>query len=176
MMARATARFMAVVSVLALSGASAADARAQDATTAMTLDHNRLLIDAEIQQADGQWYPARLWVDTGNPDFMISAASATKLGFAGPPRSQATEATDPVELTPPRSIRIGGVPIDITGLKPSTRLGARQWGSLGADANLPSTVLRRYRVIVDYPRSRFTLVVERAGKTITVTARVMRLL
>jgi hypothetical protein len=157
MISRAYAVLSLSVLWVAIHTSAAAIAQEREATTPLTLDHNRLLVDADIQQADGRWRPARLWVDTGNPDFMVNTASVTTLGFSTLAGTAVTDAPGPVELIPPKAIRIGGVPLDIRGLRPTVRLGARQWAAVGADANLPSTLLRRYRVIIDYPRRQFAL-------------------
>ena len=50
-------------------------------TVPFKLDHNRLLVNAEIQKPDGTWRDVLLWVDTGNPDFFISEELATDLGI-----------------------------------------------------------------------------------------------
>jgi hypothetical protein len=37
-------------------------------TAPIILDHNRMLVDAEIRGNDRTWHKVRLWVDSGNPD------------------------------------------------------------------------------------------------------------
>ena len=124
----------------------------------LVLDHNRMLVDAEIQGKDGAWRTARLWIDTGNPEFMVSEECARSLGFdaASPPRA-AGGALKPVPL-PSLAVRLSGEPLDTAGLTPMVRPGAsRLWGTMHADGNIPSTVLRRYQVAFDYPARRVQL-------------------
>jgi hypothetical protein len=121
------------------------------ATVPMRLDHNRMFVEAEVRAKDGTWRRARLWIDSGNPDFMLSAAFARSLGHevplaegAAPPRPLALPALE---------VRVGGRPLDFAGIAPSVRPGAEPlWKTMPADGNLPSTVLQRYQVVFDYPR------------------------
>jgi hypothetical protein len=46
----------------------------KSATVPMSLDHDRMLVDAQIERADGTRRSVRLWVDTGAPDFFMSEA------------------------------------------------------------------------------------------------------
>lgn len=118
----------------------------------MVLDHNRMLVEAELQRADGSWRKARLWVDTGNPDFILSRALALDLGLdlGGAKHNTAVQ--------PPAGMRIGGTPIDIQGVR-TVAMFEPKWlfTATHMDANLPSTVLERYRVVFDYPRRRLML-------------------
>lgn len=126
---------------------------ARVATVPFTLDHNRLLVTAEIQRPDGSWRPARLWVDTGNPTFCLAPALARDLGvdLAG--------ARPNPDVPPPAGVRLGGLPLDC-GSAPAKVMLEPSWlfGATHADANLPSTVLRRYRVVFDYPRRQLSLI------------------
>jgi hypothetical protein len=96
-------------------------------------------------------------VDTGNPDFMVNPASVAALGFVPAQPVPGAGAAAPVLLVPPSGLRLGGVAIDVRGVTPSAKTAGGIWGALPADANLPATVLRRYRVIVDYPNRTLTL-------------------
>ena len=122
------------------------------ATVPFTLDHNRLLVTAEIQRLDGSWRPARLWVDTGNPSFFLTPGLARDLGLEPP------AAPGGADVPPPPAVRLGGVLLDFAGV-PAKVMAQPPWlfGATHADANLPSTVLRRYRVVFDYPRRQLTL-------------------
>jgi hypothetical protein len=130
--------------------AAAREARA--ATAAMVLDHNRLLVDAEVRSRDGTWRPARLWIDSGNPDFMLSAAFARSLGFDVP--ETAKMPSGPLSLAGVE-VRISGVPLGVSDLVPAVRPGAEAlWSTMHADGNIPSTALQRFRLVLDYPRRR----------------------
>lgn len=123
-------------------------------TVPVSLDHNRMLVDTEIQRKDGSWRQARLWIDTGNPDFFISESLALDLGID---LSAAKEKTGEVnvsslEVPTPSGVRIGGMPLNFSGVKSKVMFGPRWlFNTMHNDANLPSTVLMQYQVIFDYP-------------------------
>jgi len=118
----------------------------------MILDHNRMLVDAEFQRKDGSWRKARLWIDTGNPDFFMSEGLARDLGIDLVAADTASEKVPALQITPPQGVRIGGMPLDFSGVN-SIVLFTPGWlfSTTHCDANLPSTVLSRYEVAFDYP-------------------------
>lgn len=118
-------------------------------TVPFFLDHNRMLVDAEIQGNDGNWRMARLWVDTGNPDFFLSPALAHGLGINQP--SVENRTGDSVPHSP--NVRIGGMTLDFRGVALNV-VAEPFWlfSAMHNDANLPSTVLKRYQVVFDYPK------------------------
>ncbi len=120
-------------------------------TVPFTLDHNRMLVEAEMQRKDGSWRKVRLWVDTGNPDFLMSPELATDLGldWKGTPRPA---------VRPPGGVRIGGQALDFEGVHADVLDGV-PWlfSTMHNDANLPSTVMSRYQVVFDYPRRELTI-------------------
>jgi hypothetical protein len=139
-----------------LVGAQAAEP-ARSATIPFTLDHNRLLIEAEFQRKDGTRRKARVWVDAGNPEFSMSHRLARDLGVDL--STTQPKAADKSLETPPPTVRVGGILLNFQGVK-STVVFEQGWlvNVMQADANLPSTVLKHYQVVFDYPRSEFTLV------------------
>lgn len=52
---------------------------AQSATVPMTIDHARAIIAASFRRPDGAFRNAKLWIDSGNPDWVISEALARDL-------------------------------------------------------------------------------------------------
>lgn len=122
------------------------------ATVPFVLDHNRMLVDAEIAGKDGTWHKARLWVDTGNPDFFLSPELARRLGL------EFDAAHGLAEAGTPQGVRLGGRPVDFSGVKTKV-LTAPAWvfGTMRCDANLPSTALMKYQIVFDYPRREMTL-------------------
>ena len=144
---------------LLLSLAPRHEARAGSVTVPFILDHDRMLVDAEVQRRDGTWRKARLWVDTGNPTFFLREPLARDLGIepaagSAPPDASAGS----YEVPPPAGVRLGGMALDFSGVT-STVMREPRWlfDTMHNDANLPSTVLRRYQVVLDYPGRRLTL-------------------
>lgn len=133
--------------------------RIDSVTVPFTLDHNRMLVDAEIQRGDGSHLQARLWVDTGNPELFISEELARDLGIDLSAKEKTADGrVPPLEIEPPRELRIGGMRLDLTGVKTKVMFEPKWlFSTMHNDANLPSTVLQRYRVVFDYPGMTLTV-------------------
>ncbi len=126
-------------------------------TVPIKLDHNRMLVNAEIQKQDGTWRKVLLWVDTGNPDFFISESLANELGIDLSDASEQTE-NGALEVPIPSSIRIGGMTLNFRRAKSKVIFNPRWlFTTMHIDANLPSTVLQEYQVVFDYPKRKLTL-------------------
>jgi hypothetical protein len=145
---------IAIVLILCLlpSGAHAQSPAPASVTVPFVLDHNRMFVDAEIRRADGTWRAARLWVDTGEPRFSMSEALARDLGV------DLSGLADTPNVPPPAHVRIGGMPIDFTGVECRVG-GAPAWmfTAMRNDGHLSSRVLQRYQVVFDYPARRLTI-------------------
>lgn len=130
---------------------------ANSATVPMVLDHNRMLVDAQFVPKDGIPVNARLWVDSGNPDFIMSEALARKLGI-DLSQAEAKAIGGRFEVPPPANVFIGKMPLNFEGVKCYV-VFAPAWlfSTMHNDANLPSTVLKQYHVIFDYPQRQFTI-------------------
>jgi len=150
-------RILTAVVCILFFAAFSEEKKVNSASVPMILDHNRMLVQAEFQQKDGDRLEARLWVDTGNPDFFMSEAFARKLGI------DLTQSKDKIvngqlEVQPPAGVRIGGMPLNFEGVKSYVMFGpVWLFSAMHNDANLPSTVLKRYQVIYDYPKRELTL-------------------
>lgn len=121
-------------------------------TVPVVLDHNRMLVDAEIQRKDGSWRKARLWIDTGNPSFYLSETLARDLGIDLPASRENTN------VPPPTGVRIDGMLLNFEVVR--TRIMFEpHWlfSAMHNDGNLPSTVLKKYHVVFDYPRRLLTI-------------------
>ncbi len=154
-----TALLVVSVGCVLLVGSSCQEQALPSATVPMILDHNRMLVDAEIQRNDGTWRPARLWIDTGNPDFFVSEALARDLGIdlAGMAQTPAGQVR-PMEIPPPAGLRLGGMPLKLEGVRSLVMFEPRWlFDTMHNDANLPSTVLKQYHVIFDYPQRQVTI-------------------
>jgi hypothetical protein len=123
----------------------------------MTLDHNRVVIDVDIPLHDGSTTRIRAWVDNGNPDIYLSerVTNLLDLGMACDSQRCSTR--------PPREIVIGGMRIPLASLKtatvrrkPHSAEGVMEPG-MSAEINLPSTILRNYDVLINYPDRQFTI-------------------
>jgi hypothetical protein len=140
-----------------LSVLSCLKKRYESVTVPFHLDHNRMLIDAEIQRQDESWRFVKLWVDTGNPDFFISEALAKDLGI--PYSEDSLKANNGQMVIPsPAGVRINGLLLDFEGVRCILiRHPVWLFSATHNDANLPSSVLKKHQVIFDYPKKKLTL-------------------
>lgn len=121
------------------------------------IDHNRVVINADLSLPDGSTQTIRAWVDNGNPDLYISRRVATLLGLAVTCNDK--ECSSP----PPRTITVGGmtIPLDVAKeakipLRPVSAAAVMAAG-MNAEINLPATVLRHYDVMIDFPERKFSI-------------------
>jgi hypothetical protein len=126
-------------------------------TVPSAIDHNRVVIDADVQLPDGSSQRVHVWVDNGNPELSISRRLATLLGL--------TVHCDDHECAslPPREIEVGGLKIPFAGLKEAriplkpVNAAAVLAPGMNAEINLPSSILRHYDVLVDFPGHKFSI-------------------
>jgi len=126
-------------------------------TVPATIDHNRVVVDADVRLPNGSWQRGHAWVDNGNPDLEMSRHLATILGLAVSCNDKECSAPAPA------AIAIGGMTIPFEGikeahipLKPVSAASVLAPG-LNAEINLPATVLRHYDVLVDFPGRKFSI-------------------
>jgi hypothetical protein len=143
--------------LLALSGAGraqekgASQAELKSVTVPALIDHNRVVINADVQLPDGSAERVRAWVDNGDPDLNLSRRLATELGLAVSCGER--ECSSPA----PRDIVVGGMVIPLTGIKEAkiplkpVNAAAVLAPGMNAEINLPSSVLRHYDVLIDFP-------------------------
>jgi len=122
------------------------------------LDHNRMLVDAEIQRKDGTWREVRLWIDSGNPTFFMSEPLARDLGIDLSVQKNSTAGIPNLDVDPPTGIRIGGKNLSFENVK-SKVIFQPFWlfSTMHNDANLPSTLLKKYHIVFDYPARQLTI-------------------
>lgn len=136
---------------------SPAQPAARSVTVPATIDHNRVVIDADVTLPDGSMQRVHAWVDNGNPDLEMSHHLATLLGLSVSCNDHAC--TSP----PPREITIGGSAISLADLKEAKipleppSAAALMDPGLNAEINIPATVLRHYDVLVDFPGRKFSI-------------------
>jgi len=155
-------RLSALICVFFSLGAfAAAQAKSHSASQSVTvpaiIDHNRVVIDADIPMPDGSSQHVHAWVDNGNPDLEMSRHLATLLGLA--------VSCDDKECfaPPPRQIVVGGMTIPLTVVEevhiPLRAVDAASMLAPGmnVEINLPASVLRHYDVLIDFPGHKFTI-------------------
>jgi hypothetical protein len=132
-------------------------AKAPAVTVPAAIDHNRVVIEVEIPVASGASQRAQAWVDNGNPELGMSRRLAMALGLAVTCSEHACSAP------PPASLLIGGMSVSLADVKQVTIplrpvMGAAVMDpGLHAEITIPSTVLRHYDVLVDFPEHKFSI-------------------
>lgn len=140
-----------------IGGAQSKPAAPQSVTVPAAIDHNRIIVDAELALPDGSLRRLHAWVDNGNPELELSRRMATMLGLNV--KCDANECSAPA----PSEIRIGGMSISLAGLQqvhiPLKPISAAAvlYPGMDAEINIPSTVLRHYDVLVDFPGRKLTI-------------------
>lgn len=123
------------------------------ATVPFTLDHNRILIAADVDLGNGKARPVSVWVDNGTPDIAISERLATELGLPIT-RTKTGDHT----ATPPKKMLIGGMRLDLSYLQMAeVEKGPTVGSGMKADMNLPASVLCNYDIVIDYPSRLMTI-------------------
>jgi hypothetical protein len=132
-------------------------AAARVVTVPATIDHNRVVIRADLRLPDGSTETVRVWVDNGNPDLNLSRRLATLLSL--PVKCGDQECSSP----PPAEIVIGGMSVPLTTVKEakiplrSVNEAAVLAPGMNAEINLPSSILRQYDVLIDFVERKFSI-------------------
>jgi hypothetical protein len=126
-------------------------------TVPIALDHDRIVVALDLPLPGGSAQRVRGWIDNGNPDLYLSRRVATLMGLAVTCDDKACSAPPPHEIT------IGGMKISLAAvkeakipLKPVNAASVMAPG-LSAEINIPSTVLRNYDVLIDFPGHELTI-------------------
>ena len=136
-------------------------------TIPMTIDHNRVVINVEVPLPDGSTQHVRAWVDNGDPDLNLSRRLATQLQLAvscnDNEKDNEKDNDDHCSSPPPQEIIVGGMKIPFIGvkqakipLKPVNAASVLAPG-MNVEINIPSTVLRHYDVLFDFPGHKFSI-------------------
>jgi hypothetical protein len=127
-------------------------------TVPITLDQGRIVINVDIQLPDGSTERVHGWVDNGNPDLYMNQRVAGLMGVGvrcagqiclGTPNSQAVAF----------GILIGGMKISLLPIK-EVKVPANAPAlapGMSTEINIPSSVLRNYDVLIDFPERKFTI-------------------
>lgn len=126
-------------------------------TVPITVDHNRVTVDVDLPLPDGTNLRIRGWVDNGNPGLELSRRAATLLGL------KVSCGDKECSAPPPREIMIGAMRISLAAVKEakiplrSPTAASVAFPGMSAEINLPSTLLRNYDVLINFPGHEFTL-------------------
>ncbi len=149
--------FVAVVAIASLAAAQVKTGAREPVTVPAVIDHNRVVIDVGVPLPDGSVQKIRAWVDNGNPELYLSRHVATSLGLAVACGDK--ECSSPA----PARILIGGMEISLgevkeakIPLKPVSAASVLAPG-MNVEINLPSSVLRHYDVLIDFPGKKFSI-------------------
>lgn len=149
---------LVVAACVAIAGA--AEAAPQMATVPVTLDHNRVIIDVYLPLPDGKQERVRGWVDNGNADVWLTERVASLLALEPAVERQEAErlGAKARKVRAPHDVVIGGMRVEFAGVNEAEIVAGKDIApGLGAEINLPSTVLRNYDLIVDYVGRELTL-------------------
>jgi len=126
-------------------------------TVPVTLDHNRVVIDVYLLLSDGSTKRVRGWVDTGDPELQMSQRMAKLMGLA------ITCDANTCSAPSPREIMIGAMKISLAALKevriplkPGSAASVMVPG-MSAEIKIPSSVLRNYDVLINFPDREFSI-------------------
>ena len=131
--------------------------QSKSVTVPAMIDHNRIVIHVDVALPDGSTVGVHAWVDTGDPELNMSRHLATLLAL--PVTCDDHECSSP----PPKEIMVGGmaIPLDSTKvakipLNPVSAASVLAPG-MTAEINLPSSILRHYDVLIDFPGHKFSI-------------------
>lgn len=149
----------AMAAPLLLSLLASAQTAPKATTVPITLDHNRTIIDVYLPLPDGQTKRVRAWVDNGNTELWITEDLANKLALALSGDPQPALFGNQRVVQPPANLQIGGTNISLAGVHDAKAILGRESVAPGcsAEITLPSTVLRNYDVLFDFPDRQFTI-------------------
>jgi hypothetical protein len=129
----------------------------ESVTVPAIIDHNRVIIGAEIPVPDGPSQRVNILVDNGDADLEMSQRAAAWMGLS--------VSCDGQICSGHATSQVLALEIQIDGMKvflPTTQeikitTGAAIAPGLNAEINLPATVLRHYDVLIDFPGHKFTI-------------------
>lgn len=107
------------------------------------LDHNRVFVELEFVRADGTRRRTLVFVDSGDPDFTISAPLFKDLRLKKGDDLHMLFGGMPLKIGPAVSVDVEGSGTFFTGMD--------------VEANLPATILDQYDVALDYGARTLTL-------------------
>jgi len=146
-----------LVSAAPAQTAAKTEPETKSVTVPITFDQNRVIIDVDLPLPDGSTKRVRGWVDTGDPQLQMSQRAAKLMGLAI--TCDAQECSAP----PPHQIMIGAMKLPLGALR-AARIPLRPESAdsvmvpgMSAEIKIPSTVLRSYDVLIDFPDREFKI-------------------
>lgn len=128
-------------------------------TVPATIDHNRVIIDAEVPRSDGSTQPVHAWIDNGDPDLYVSQRVARLMGLGVTCNGQLCSGR-PNSPVVAFEIRIGGIKVFLPATKEVKVVAGDNSvvaPGMNAEINIPSSVLRQHDVLIDFPSHKFTI-------------------
>jgi hypothetical protein len=127
-------------------------------TVPITLDQGRVVIDVDLLLPDGSTQRIRGWADNGNPDLYMSQRIAGLMRLAVRCAGQICIGT-PEPPGVALEIAIGGMKISLSPMR-EIKIPARTPAlvpGMSAEINIPSAILRRYDVLINFPDRELTI-------------------
>ena len=148
-----------VLATVVFVSSALAQEKPKSVTVPITLDHNRTIIDVYLPLPDGTTKRVRGWVDNGNPELAITKGLADTLGLLLSGDQGPNDNPNQQSVQVPASVQIGGITISLGGVKSAKAVLKGDIIAPGSSAaiNIPSTVLRNYDVVFDYPNRQLTI-------------------
>jgi hypothetical protein len=127
------------------------------ATTPFTLDQGRIVVEVDLRLPDGSKEPVHAWIDNGNPDLFMNRRVARLMGLD-------LRCEGPVCVGTPKS-RDAAVDVFIGDLKISSPIKEVRVPAfaqavapgMSAEITIPSSALRNYDVLIDFPDRKLTI-------------------
>lgn len=137
------ASFVSVGLIFCSGAHSQAQVMSRGASEPFLIDHNRIFVELSFVRPDGSIRKTLAFVDSGDPSFEFTSGLAKELGL---------------DKHGAIRVRFGGMDLNVN---PKTEASADEdksmFAGMAVEANLPSTVLDRYDVLLDYGDRALTL-------------------
>jgi hypothetical protein len=134
-------------------------------TVPITLDHNRVIIDVYVPLSDGSTKRVRGWIDPGAPTLWVSPRVGQLMKLTMVCNGQICSAGPALPPNHALQIAIGGMTIPLS-FDPDIKVpgGVRPPGTddvmipgTSAEIKIPSTTLRNYDVLINFPDREFSI-------------------
>jgi hypothetical protein len=147
---------LSVVVLAQKSTANATQPEAAAVTVPLVLDHNRIVIDVDILPSGKAEQRVHAWVDNGNPEFWMSQRVAALIGLDVSCDGQVCTEKSKAGATV-GELSIHGLQIRLPAMSATRILPGEGVPGMNAEIHIPSTILRDYDVLVDFPGRKFTI-------------------